>query len=50
MQFLQNIGYAVMIMLGVYLTIMLSYILIPAIVFLFILYVVHTARNLEEED
>ena len=42
---LKNIGLTIVVLVGVYLAVFLSYILIPAAVFLFIFYIV---RNLDE--
>ena len=45
---LRTLGFTVLVVVGIYLALFLSYILIPACVFLFVFYVVHTWKNSEE--
>lgn len=50
MQILKNILITVTIVLGIYLAVFLSYILIPACIFLFVLYVVTQMNNTESSS
>jgi len=50
MSIIKDFFAAIMIFVGIYLAIFLSWILIPASVFMFVLYVVRQMRRLEEED
>jgi hypothetical protein len=45
MELLRTLGLTVMLMVGAYLAVFLSYILIPASVFLFIFFIVHTIKE-----
>ena len=45
---LKTLGFTVLVVVGIYLAIFLSYILIPACVFLFVFYVLRTIRAEEE--
>ena len=46
---IRDFVYAIVIFVGIYLAIFLSWILIPATVFMFVLYVVRQFREFEEE-
>jgi predicted RND superfamily exporter protein len=43
----KTLGFTVLVVIGIYLAVFLSYMLIPACVFLFVFYVIHTWKNSE---
>lgn len=50
MEMLKTIGLTVLIMIAIYLAVILSYILLPAVVFLFIFFVVKTIKDSEDKS
>jgi len=50
METIKTLMFSVMVFVGIYLAIFLSYILIPASVFLFVFFVLSQIRRLEKED
>jgi hypothetical protein len=48
MDILKSVGLAMAVMVGLYVCVILSYIIIPAVIFIFILYAVHILRNIDE--
>jgi len=49
MSLFRSIGITIVVVLGIYLALMLSYILIPASVFLFVLFVVHSTLDTDKD-
>jgi len=50
MDILRNIGIALLVMVGIYLSIFLAYLLIPVTIFSIVYFIVKTIRDIEESE